>query len=131
MSVSLDEIPTVEIDRVLHSETFRSSEVLRRLFRFLADKSIAGESEQLKEYSIGIDALGKPTSFDPRHDAIVRLQASRLRQKLGEYYRTEGKNDPVVVALPKGSFKLTWHSRTEAFPKNPGVAGWYRCWRVC
>jgi hypothetical protein len=104
--------PSVEMDRVLRSETFRTSAALRRLLRFLMDKAMAGEADQLKEYSIGVDAFGKPSTYDPRQDAIVRLQVGRLRQKLGEYYRTEGKADPVVFELPKGHFKLKWELRS-------------------
>src|SRR5580704_16448960 len=98
--------PPAQVDRILQSDTFRASGVLRRLLRFLADKAISGQADQLKEYSIGVDAFGKPPTYDPRQDAIVRLQIGRLRQKLGEYYRTEGKDDPVVLELPKGRFKL-------------------------
>jgi hypothetical protein len=101
-----------QVDRILESETFHSSAVLRRLLRFLADKAFSGEADQLNEYSIGIDALGKPSTYDPRQDAIVRLHVGRIRQKLGEYYRTEGKDDPVVVELPKGRFKLRWQARS-------------------
>ena len=104
--VGKEEISQAQVERILHSDTFRNSEVLRRLLRFLADKSISGEADQLKEYSIGIDALGKPSSYDPRQDSGVRIQVGRLRQKLAEYYRLEGKDDPVVVDLPKGRFKL-------------------------
>ncbi len=100
-----------QVERILQSETFRSTEVLRRLLRFLADKSIEGEADQLKEYAIGLDALGKPPSYDPKHDAIVRIQVGRLRQKLAEYYRTEGKDDPVILDLPKGHFKLAGEPR--------------------
>ena len=103
---------SVELERILKSDTFRTSAVLRRLLQFLLDKAVTGEADQLKEYSIGVDAFGKPSSYDPRHDAIVRLQVGRLRQKLGEYYRTEGKDDPVVFDLPKGRFKLKWEVRT-------------------
>jgi hypothetical protein len=100
-----------EVDRILQSDTFRSSEALRRLLRFLAEKMISGEADQLKEYSVGIDALGKPAEYDPRHDSSVRIQVSRLRQKLAEYYRTEGKDDLQVIDLPKGRFKLTCEPR--------------------
>lgn len=102
-----DDALATEVDRILDSDTFRNSEALRRLLRFLADKRLAGEADQLKEYSVGIDALGKPATYDPRHDSTVRIQVSRLRQKLAEYYRTEGKNDTLMVDLPKGRFKLT------------------------
>lgn len=108
-----------QIDRLLASHTFHASEVLRRLLRFLADKTFSGEAEDLKEYSIGLDALGKPPTYDPRQDAAVRLQASRLRQKLEDYYRNEGKSDPLVIELPKGRFKIVWHLNGDTFPATP------------
>lgn len=100
-----------EVERVLESDTFRNSDALRRLLKFLADKMMSGEADQLKEYSVGIDALGKPPTYDPRHDSTVRIQVGRLRQKLAEYYRTEGEDDPWIIDLPKGRFKLTCEER--------------------
>ena len=102
---------SIQIDRILNSKTLRSAEGLRRLLKFLADKSLRGEDADLKEYSIGIDAFGKPTTYDPKDDSIVRTQAGRLRQKLAEYYQIEGKNDPIIVTLPKGKFSLEWQTR--------------------
>jgi hypothetical protein len=100
-----------QVDRVLHSEVLHSSQALRRLLKFLADKAISGEADQLKEYTIGLDVFDKPADYDPRKDATVRLHVLRLRQKLADYYRTEGLNDPVVVTLPKGHFRLVWEPR--------------------
>ena len=114
-----EDLSQAQIERILHSDTFRNSDVLRRLLRFLADKSISGESDQLKEYSIGIDALGKPSTYDPRQDSVVRIQVGRLRQKLAEYYRTEGKGDPLIIDLPKGRFKLNFDPRPE--PAGPAA----------
>ena len=66
------------------------------------------------------DALGKPATYDPRQDAAVRLHASRLRQKLDDYYRNEGKSDSLIVELPKGRFKMAWHPRdVETLPVAP------------
>src|SRR5208283_4832782 len=62
-----------QIQRVLESELFRASELQRRLLRYLAEKSLSGEADQLKEYTIGVEGLGKPESYDPRHDSSVRL----------------------------------------------------------
>ncbi len=121
------EEPQAQIDRILQSETFHSAAVLRRLLRFLADKALSGEADQLNEYSIGVDALGKPSNYDPREDAIVRLHIGRIRQKLGDYYRNEGKDDPLILELPKGRFKLKWEVRSapaaeppKTEPQNPG-----------
>ncbi len=101
----------LQVERILRSETFRNAEALKRLLRFLADRLALGEDHQLKEYSVGIDALGKPEDYDPRRDSTVRIQVGRLRLKLAEYYMTEGLKDPQIIELPKGRFKLKVTSR--------------------
>jgi hypothetical protein len=100
-----------QIQRILDSELFRSSELQRRLFKYLAERSLAGEADDLKEYSVGVDALGKPATYDPQRDSTVRLQSGRLRQKLLEYYITQGQADPVLVDFPRGRFKLVFSPR--------------------
>jgi hypothetical protein len=101
-----------QVDRILHSEELRSSETQRRLFRFLANKSIVGEADGLNEYAVATDGLGKPPSYDPRHNSAVRIQVGRLRQSIAEYYRTEGKQDELIIDLPKGRFKLACNPRS-------------------
>lgn len=117
-----------QLERVLQSAGFRSAGVLRHLLGYLAEKCLAGEADSLKEYSIGIDALGKPASFDPRQESVVRMHTARLRQKLADYYRGEGANDPVWIDLPKGGFRLTFERRpvvaSESAPE--AAAGWSR-----
>ncbi len=98
-----------QIDRILRSEELRGSEVLRRLLRFLADKSASGEADDLKEYIVAIDGLGKPSTYDPRYNSAVRIQVGRLRQKLADYYRAEGLHDPIVIDLPKGTIQAQVH----------------------
>ncbi len=101
----------VQVERILQSRVLRASEVLRHLFGYLAEKSLDGTADSLKEYTIGLDALGKPPSFDPRQESVVRMHTARLRQKLAEYYRTEGLDDPIVVDMPKGGFRVTFEPR--------------------
>jgi hypothetical protein len=110
------------VDRVLQSGTFRNSPSSRRLLKYLADHSIAGDADQLKEYSIGVDAFAKPEGYDPRADSTVRIQIGRLRQKLAEYYREEGKDDPLVIDLPKGRFTLLCEARPESEAEAPVTA---------
>jgi hypothetical protein len=100
-----------QVEHILESETLQNSETLKRLLRFLAEKTSQGQGDQLKEYTIAVDAMDRPATYDPRHDSAVRIQVGRLRQKLAEYYRTEGKHDPVIIDLPKGHFKLRCEPR--------------------
>lgn len=100
-----------QVERIVQSRIFRTSDVLRRLFAYLAEKSLAGEADALKEYSIGIDALGKPDTFDPRQESVVRMHTARLRQKLADYYRAEGLTDAIIIDIPKGGFRVTFEPR--------------------
>jgi hypothetical protein len=99
---------SAQVRRILESKAFRTSEVHRNLLNYLADKSLAGDAESLKEYTVGLDVFNKPSSYDPRQESVVRMHMARLRQKLAEYYRTEGVDDSVIVDLPKGGFKVTF-----------------------
>jgi hypothetical protein len=109
-----------QIERILHSEELRGCENLRRLLKFLADRSACGQADELKEYIVAIDGLGKPSSYDPRKNSTVRIQVGRLRQKLADYYRTEGQRDPVVIDVPKGRFKLKFAYRNGVHPEHAG-----------
>src|SRR5215469_2543029 len=101
----------VQIQRIVSSKAFKTSEVHRNLFNYLADKSLAGEAHNLKEYTVGLDVFGKPASYDPREESVVRMHVARLRQKLSEYYQADGANDRILIELPKGGFRVTFDQR--------------------
>src|ERR1700733_2697798 len=103
-----------QVERILQSEAFRSSNVLRRLLEFLLAKFLSGEANQLKEYSVAVEGLGKPESFDPSQESIVRIHMGRLRLKLDKYYRTEGLHDPLLIQFPKRRFTLICEERIVA-----------------
>ena len=129
------EAARAQVERIFQSKTFRSSDVLRHLLSYLVDASLAGTADELKEYTVAVDALGKPSSYDPRQESAVRMQVGRLRQKLVEYYRTEGVEDPVIVDLPKGGFRVLFEPRQAPFEElpvaepvaeEPAASGWRR-----
>jgi hypothetical protein len=118
--VGEQETVRAEVDRLLHSKTFEGSEVHRRLLQYLAEKTLSGEADRLKEYTIGLEAFSKPPEYDPRRDSIVRLQIGRLRQKLSAYYETEANGTPgIMIRLPKGAFKLEFGPRHPHEPPEP------------
>ncbi|MGA7219373.1 MAG: hypothetical protein WBX38_13715 [Candidatus Sulfotelmatobacter sp.] len=86
------------------------------MLRYLAEHSLDHPALPLKEYQIATEVLGRSGGFDPQSDSAVRVQAGRLRMKLADYYAHEGPEDPVVVELPKGSYALTFHIRTQPSP---------------
>src|SRR5438552_2461179 len=105
-----------ELARVLGSVTFQPVDRLKRFLAFISHEALAGRSDQLKEYVIGVQVFGKEASFDPRTDPIVRVQARRLRARLVRYYREQGQHDEVVVELPKGGYAPVFKRR------DPGAA---------
>jgi hypothetical protein len=97
--------------KILSGETLRGKDTLRALLSYLVERTLDGAAESLKEYTIGVEAFGKPADYNPQEDASVRVQIGRLRQKLEEYYRTEGAQDALVIELPKRQFALLFHER--------------------
>lgn len=111
-----------QVEKVLQSEEFKGSEVLRRLLRYLAEKSACGEADDLKEYIVAIEGLGKPASYNPRYNSTVRIQLRRLREKLAAYYGREGQQDSIILEIPKGRYKLKCslrHAIAGQFPLEP------------
>ena len=99
-----------QLERILASEEFAQSESLKRFLHYVVERSLDGQADQIKEYNVGVEVLGRGKDYDPRTDTIVRVQATRLRSKLNEYYQTNGSGDPVRIELPKGSYVPTFRS---------------------
>ena len=74
-----------QLDRILASATFRQVDRLKRFLKFVGLEALDGHGDQLKEYVIGVQVFDKDSSFDPRADPIVRVQARRLRARLVRY----------------------------------------------
>ena len=113
-----------QLERMLQSEVFRNASRSSKLLRFVVEETVNGRADRLKDYTLGVEALGRGDDFDPRTDAIARVEASRLRSRLELYYATEGASDPLVITLPKGGYVPRFDSRspverTEAPPPVP------------
>jgi len=93
-----------ELERILSSETFKRSERARELLSYLVGREQVGEAERLKGYSIAVDVFGRNSGFDSSTDAVVRVQAGRLRELLAQYYAVEGRHDPIRLVIPRGSY---------------------------
>ncbi|HEV3198183.1 MAG TPA: helix-turn-helix domain-containing protein [Bryobacteraceae bacterium] len=100
-----------QVDKILASDEFSGSEVLRNLLAFLAAHSLDRPGEVVKEYELAVAVLGKAEGFDPRLDSAVRVHAARLRSKLAEYYMSQGAEDALLIEVPKGSYQVMWRYR--------------------
>ncbi|HTB13086.1 MAG TPA: hypothetical protein VK752_16000 [Bryobacteraceae bacterium] len=104
-----------EVDKIVHSDVLRGSESLCHLLSYLASHSVS-EQGSVKEHQIATEVFGRPADFDSRLDSTVRVQTSRLRAKLAEYYAGPGAQDEVIVEIPKGAYSVTVHSRSVPAP---------------
>jgi len=75
-----------ELKTVLESKGFVRAPTLANLLSYLCEKLFAGEANQIKEYSIAVEAFRRGDSFDQESDSIVRVEANRLRRRLAEHY---------------------------------------------
>ena len=119
MGLTADQI-TEYLVKILASSTFQNASHSRAMLNYLVRECVQGRADRLKEYTIGVEALGRGESFDPRIDPIVRAEASRLRTRLDRYYAAEGQADALQIALPKGSYALQFLPRTAAGKPETG-----------
>ena len=89
---------------VLADTTFQNSERLSRFLRFVVERTLAGEAEPAEGVSDRRAGLWPSSSYDPRLDPVVRLEARRLRARLQAYYQAEGQRDPLRIEVPKGGY---------------------------
>jgi adenylate cyclase len=94
-----------QLARVLKSSGFVSSARLCRFLTHLVNRTLAGDLHSLKEFSIALEVFDRTSEYDPNIDAIVRVEARRLRAKLKAYYEEgPGRSDPVLIGLRPGSY---------------------------
>ncbi len=112
-----------QLSKVLESQALHGSESLKAFLRFVVLKAIDNQDVSLKEYTIATEVFGRNSNYDPRSDSVVRVQASRLRSKLQEYYTTEGKDDEIIIELPKGGYlpNFAIHPIDKSYPSLPAV----------
>lgn len=92
------------LERILASETFARSGRSRDFLRYLVERQLAGEAGRLKGFAIAVDVFGRDAGFDPATDAVVRVQAGRLRELLSQYYASEGRDDTIRISIPRGGY---------------------------
>src|SRR6195256_3053809 len=93
-----------ELATLLASGIFNRAPVLAQLLTYICKRYFAGEADQIKEYNIAVEALGRPPEFDQKRDSIVRVEAHRLRKRLREFYEAEGATHAVRIEIPSGQY---------------------------
>jgi hypothetical protein len=118
------------LERALSSSEFQSSKRCQEFLRYVVEKALAGQTDDLKERTIGMEVFGRPASYEPSNDATVRVKASEVRKRLGAYYSGSGASDGVQIVLtpggyvPEFSYVTVSSQQTAAASPNRWLAHW-------
>ena len=93
-----------QLDKMLNHSLFKGARRSCSFLRYVTEKTLCGESYQIKEFSIAVDAFGLEPTFDQQIDPRIRVEAKRLRDRLKLYYEGPGKEDPIIINMEKGSY---------------------------
>ena len=105
--------------RIIASNQFRSSLRLREFLLYIADCAVKEIPEAATEQQIGVNVFHRPPGYNSSEDSIVRTHARLLRQKLTEYFATEGLAEPTIVEVPKGHYLPIFRLRQSDPPPAP------------
>jgi len=106
-----------ELERILASSLFRGSRRCQGLLRRITEQTLAGDTDSLKERTLGIEVFGRPADYDTSQDPVVRASAAEVRKKLAQYYQEAGRESLVHIELAAGSYIAEFH-----FAAPPAVA---------
>jgi hypothetical protein len=122
MTKPTTDAPTAEqqrllVERIVASVLFRKSHKLAAFLKFICEQQQLGKADSINEQRIGTEVFGRTEGYHMGEDSIVRSQARFLRQRLQEYFATEGRDEPITLTIPKGSYVPEFHYR-EAAPER-------------
>lgn len=107
------------VRRLATSLTFHRADVLKALLEYLLAQAVLGRAHQVTEAEIALKVMGRGPSFSPESDSSVRTRFAALRRKLDEYYAGEGRDCPVRVDIPRGTYTLRFLSNAPIPQADP------------
>ncbi|MCV9965233.1 hypothetical protein OIU34_25475 [Pararhizobium sp. BT-229] len=105
-----------ELERLLSDARFHGTERTRSLLSYLAERRFDGDGDSVKAYTLALDILGRASDFDSTLDPIVRIEMSRLRASLAQYYEAFGSDCNVSISIPKGRYVAVFDRMDGAGP---------------
>ena len=114
MSVPSAELVSQLVERICASSQFEKSPRSQELLRYLSDCSLKDPAASITEHQVGVALFGWRQDLDPGSDTIVRVQVSQLRKKLEHYFVTDGRDEPTVIHIPRGSYAPAFDLREHA-----------------
>ncbi|HEY4380902.1 MAG TPA: hypothetical protein VGN01_11190 [Acidobacteriaceae bacterium] len=127
MTKPVPDTPTAEqqrllVERILASVLFRKSHKLASFLKFICEQQQLGKADTINEQRIGTEVFGRSEGYHMGDDSIVRSQARFLRLRLQEYFTTEGRTEPIVLTIPKGSYVPEFQYREASKELEPAAA---------
>jgi hypothetical protein len=105
------------LSRIVASPAFVRSERLCSLLIYVCDMTLKGRGDEINEQKIGQAVFGRSRDYDSTIDGIVRTQASRLRQRLEQYFSDEGAHEAVQIVIPRGGYVPVFEPRSTQAPE--------------
>jgi hypothetical protein len=102
------------VQRIVSSPHFQKSTRLRELLQYIVEQTLHGNAYELTEQHIGNALFHKPSNYSPLEDSSVRVHVRQLRLKLHEYFNEDGRNEPIVLEIPKGSYAPVFRAAQKA-----------------
>ncbi|PDT51370.1 MULTISPECIES: hypothetical protein [Sinorhizobium] len=103
-----------QLDRIRLSAEFDAPDRARKFLAYVVEETVAGRSDRIKAYSIATEVFGRDSSFDAQTDPAVRIEAGRIRRALERYYLVAGRDDSIVIKIPKGAYVPTFERHVDA-----------------
>lgn len=113
------------VERIVVSPSFIKSPRLCSFLIYICDLSLQGRTDEINEVNIGRELFGRAPNYDPSIDGIVRSHASRLRQRLEQYFREEGAQETIRLLIPKGGYTPVFEPRSPHLVYEEGTLGPY------
>ena len=109
------------VERAAAAAAFRRSARSRELLLFVCRRVLLEGAANLREQDIGCGVFGRNPDYSTGEDNIVRVEMRLLRKRLDEYFASEGKDEPLKIVVPKGSYAPVFEPREQAPPLQPTV----------
>jgi len=108
-----------QMDRIMKAAAFKATDAQRAFLRFVIEKSLAGQSDEIKGYTVATEVFSRREDFDQATDPIVSIQANKLRRALDLYYLTAGRQDPIRIDIPKGTYVPVFYQPGDIKSRRP------------
>jgi hypothetical protein len=100
------------VEQIIASQTFSKAVRLSQFLAYVSEYALTGRADEINEQNIGEQVFERSSGYDPGQDNIVRVQASRLRQRLEEFFSKEGAREELCLIIPKGGYVPQFISRS-------------------